>query len=651
MKLLKLFSICIFTIAISGFNYSCISNVPQTDNQSVGELKEDAFQRRWSYVSETSAVIYWQLEEISLSARSFVEYGETKNLGKQTNITKKPRWSHFHRLTGLLSGNNYFYRMVIINPSDGKRTESEIINFTPQLIKGAIHIPEEMPDGPPYLLDQDNVCYVLTEDIRADGSAFILKGSKTTLDLDGHTVVFGDDTDEQVYGVRIISRDSSKVTNGKIVQGARSYDYSAGIASLDRTFERPASTEVSGISTDVHLKNTWPMNFTHIEQLEVHHCDIYSRVTEVECRHYPGNALLRIYTYGGYIHVHDNILTEGCHWGIVVKALSRTVRDVELNNNDIQHHQQYVNGYALSPGSGAIVHHNKITSSGRGVHLTGEGTEFFDNYINTKGHQQLSDYPARTRPFQHRLIELHGIKFEGRLANNCKIFNNYVKITQYLPVDSDGVGEPEDKMDNGVYIKSTASSLDNESLVDKTQNWEKDRWRYYFVKYHPDLPPAKITGNDKNTLYGDFEDVTPDEYTIYMVWEYVPPTPLNLACYEPNGMNEIYNNTFIGITNYKTVWHGDYGDTGDWATSIMLIAMNKGPAEKGKYSAFVHDNQFYSNDLFFNSGWKINMTIKLEDNVFTLLKKPFSIERDSRIFDVGEKFEKLVRESKNTFIN
>ncbi|MCK5463549.1 MAG: hypothetical protein KAI95_11050, partial [Bacteroidales bacterium] len=169
-------------------------------------------------------------------------------------------------------------------------------------------------------------------------------------------------------------------------------------------------------------------------------------------------------------------------------------------------------------------------------------------------------------------------------------------------------------------------------------------------KYHPDLPPARITGNDANTLYGEFEEQDPGEYTIYMVWEYVPPTPLNLACYDPNGMNEIYDNTFIGITHYKEVWHGDYGNTGDWATAIMMIGMDRGPADPGKYTAYVHDNQFFSNDLFFNSGWEVDMTIKLENNTFTLLKEPFAIDRESRIFDVGESFEKEVRASKNTFI-
>lgn len=622
-----------------------------TARETVGTNQNSGvFQRQWNYVSENSAVIYWQLADISKSVTSFIEYGKSKKLGKQTPQTKKTRWSHFHRLTGLEPGTTYFYKMVVVDPLDGKRTESKLYQLTPKRIQGAVYIPNDLSGNPPYLLDKDNAHYVLTKDVTTDGTAFILGGSKTTLDLNGHTVTFGNDTPERVYGVQITSRDSCRVVNGKIAQGARSFDYSAAIASLDRAFERPAATEIYGISTDVHLKDALPMNFTHIEQLDVHHNDIYSRVTELECRHYPGNVLLRVYTYGGNIHLHDNLLTEGCHWGIVVKALSRTIRNVEVDHNDIYHHQQYVNGYAISPGSGALVHHNKITSTGRGIHLTGEGTQCYNNYIYTRGHQQLSDLPARTRPFHHRLIELHGIKFEGRNAKNCKIYNNFVRITQPQPVDSNGKGELTDKRDNGVYIRSNATSIEKGKLIDKNQNWENDRWRFYYVKYDPNKPPIKITGNDATTLYGDFEAIHPSEYTLYMKWTYVPPTPLNIACYDPNGMNEIYNNTFIGTTTYKNTRHGDYGDSGEWATSIMFVSMNKGPAEEGKYSAYVHDNRFFSNDLFINSYTDINMDIRLENNTFELLNEPFITDRDNRIRNVGKDYEAQIRNNNNEFI-
>ena len=139
-----------------------------------------------------------------------------------------------------------------------------------------------------------------------------------------------------------------------------------------------------------------------------------------------------------------------------------------------------------------------------------------------------------------------GFKFEGGSARKCKIYNNFVRITQPQPVDSNGIGDPSGKVNNGVYIHSRATRIEDGTLLDESQHWEKDRWRFYFVKVDPDKPPVKITGNDATTLYGDFEAQDPSEYTLYMIWNYVAPTPLNLACYDRNGMNEIYNNTFIG---------------------------------------------------------------------------------------------------------
>ena len=325
------------------------------------------------------------------------------------------------------------------------------------------------------------------------------------------------------------------------------------------------------------------------------------------------------------------------------------MKNVEIDHNDIQHHQQYVNGYAISPCAFSDVHDNKITSTGRGIHLTGEGILLHDNYLDTKGHMTLSDLPERTRPFHHRMIELHGIKLEGSRVRNCRIYNNFVRITQAQPVDSGGYGDPLNKMENGVYIRSKATAISLTKLTDANANWEKDRWRHYFLRYAPDQPPVLIDSSDSHNLYANLANVKPGNYSVYMKWNYVAPTPLNIACYDPNAMNEIFNNTFIGITTYKKTRHGDYGDSGEWATAIMMIAMTKGPADPGKYSAFVHDNQFYSNDLFYNSGWDVNMTINIENNTFTLLKDPFTTERTSRIHEVGPWFTKKIEKSHNTY--
>ena len=606
--------------------------------------ENDPFQRRWSFVSETSAVIYWQLAEIGTAAVSYVEYGRTKDLGQRTKTTDKPRWSHLHALKNLETGNTCFYRMAVIDSESQQEQKSEILQFATVRKKEAVRIPQEV-SGPPYVLDRPGGYYILTADMTADGTAFEIAAAGVTLDLDGHTVVFGNNTTEQVYGVRFANPGKGTLCNGRIVQGKKSRDYSAAIASL----KRPEPTEVFGITTDVHLKCAYPMHLSNATRARVHHNHFYSRVTELESRHYPGNALLLVYIYGGDIHIHDNLLTEGCHRGIHTRILSRTVRNVEVDHNDIEHHQQYVNGYALIPCPNSEFHHNKVTSTGRGAHLNGEGILFHHNYLDTRGHMHLSDLPARTRPFKHQMIELHGIKFEGRYARNCKVYNNFMRITQLLPRDSDGRGSPVDKIDDGIYLRSTATSMAPDRLVDSRRNWEEDRWKNYFVKYSPGLPPARITGNDATTLFADFKSTNPGEYSIYMKWAYVPPTPLNIAGYDPNAMNEVYDNEFIGLTHYRKTRHGDYGDSGEWATAIMFIEMKHGPAEPGKYSVYIHDNRFVSNDLFLNGSSPVNMTVRLENNTFTLAQTPFATERESRFRVVGPAIEKEVNSGGNVF--
>ena len=117
-------------------------------------------------------------------------------------------------------------------------------------------------------------------------------------------------------------------------------------------------------------------------------------------------------------------------------------------------------------------------------------------------------------------------------------------------------------------LRSRATSPAPDRLVDETQNWEPDRWKGYLVKYAPQLLPAVIAGNNANTLFGEFRANTPSEYAIYMKWGYIPATPLNIACYDPNAMNGIHDNTFVALTHYQQTRHGAYGDSGQWASSI-----------------------------------------------------------------------------------
>jgi hypothetical protein len=77
--------------------------------------------------------------------------------------------------------------------------------------------------------------------------------------------------------------------------------------------------------------------------------------------------------------------------------------------------------------------------------------------------------------------------------------------------------------------------------------------------------------------------------------------------------------------------------------------MKYGLSDMDKYAAWVHNNKFFSNDLFLNTGVEVNMTVRVENNTFTLLKKPFATAEVNRIRGVGQAFEKQVRNGNNVF--
>jgi len=167
----------------------------------------------------------------------------------------------------LETGVTYHYRLVVFDFKTDQTTKSNILTFTTKKAENAIRIPQEVK-GPPFILDKADATYILTKDVAADGQAFVITGANVTLDLDGHTVVFGNNTAEQVSGVLAKSEGKATVCNGHIVQGAKCKAYSTAVESRWRT----QPTEILGISTDVHLPNAYPVKFLgKAENVRIHH--------------------------------------------------------------------------------------------------------------------------------------------------------------------------------------------------------------------------------------------------------------------------------------------------------------------------------------------------------------------------------------------
>jgi len=130
-------------------------------------------------------------------------------------------------------------------------------------------------------------------------------------------------------------------------------------------------------------------------------------------------------------------------------------------------------------------------------------------------------------------------------------------------------------------------------------------------------------------------------------WDYVPATPLNVACYDPNAMNEVYNNTIVAITKYAKTRHGGYGASGQWASAVFFVGMTGGPAEKGKHSIYIHGNRFISNHLFISASREPNMTIRVERNAFELMDDPVAAKAVYR--KIPAAMRKAIEAGGNTF--
>ncbi|GAH80796.1 unnamed protein product, partial [marine sediment metagenome] len=100
-------------------------------------------------------------------------------------------------------------------------------------------------------------------------------------------------------------------------------------------------------------------------------------------------------------------------------------------------------------------------------------------------------------------------------------------------------------------------------------------------------------------------------------------------------------------------FYGGYGASGYWASSIYFDGMPNGPADEGKYCMFIHDNEFFSNNLFVGSSASKrrpdNMTIRIERNSFHLAAVPEPTTGHKPFHGISEDLVEGIRTGGNTF--
>ena len=322
----------------------------------------------WKRESVTSACVYWQTDG---RAWGYVEFGEDSNYGRHTEPFPKPNFAHMHHLTGLASKRTYHYRFVSVGVN-GKRMVSEDKTFTTKSADGMIKIPESIP-GPPFVIEQPGN-YLLTRDVVSDaGDVFVVKSEGVTLDLDGHTVVYG--TEPAQGGPGKPARgiycgtpqkpgddeyfkpgDGPSIYNGIILEGPHDAAFSSGVQ-----FGNRSKYEVAGLRVEVRSFLTGALRLTKGgRDARVHHNLLWDLGHAYAHRHKQS----RIFAFsgaGGHAKIHHNVLVNSRNQGI-----SGGGNDTEIYENTVEIVGHSTNSQAIGGGRGGDrnIHDNRIVARG-----------------------------------------------------------------------------------------------------------------------------------------------------------------------------------------------------------------------------------------------------------------------------------------------
>jgi len=371
----------------------------------------------WVYPSERSAAIGF---ETNLPSKTYIEYGLTSSYGQTTQDQTEERYFYLHL----------------------DRT------FTTRSTSGVIHIPQDV-SGPPYVLNQAGATYVLTQDITAEDTAFIITASNITLDLGGNTVIYNNTAKDikgdwlycrnnGEYGIRSQNNTDLKIFNGTIRQGSNSGGCNdSGISFNPIYINGGNNDEIAGVTVDYSgsqlsgIFNHWAGN-TH----EVHHNIILDRGTIITNRH-QGQAAI---AYGGgeanvqNAFVHHNLVKRARQYGLK----GNNFEDNEVYLDSVATNSFGISGTIRSDGYGYSARNNRVF--GTGYHPIGfdwgNQLDIRDNFVHMQGQgpkQQpnadygnqeemagirLTQYGNAHQPYYNNVYENNLIVIKGLQCNS-----------------------------------------------------------------------------------------------------------------------------------------------------------------------------------------------------------------------------------------
>lgn len=276
----------------------------------------------------------------------------------------------------------------------------------------------------------------------------------------------------------------------------------------------------------------------------------------------------------------------------------------------------------LDPSAGAEVdvHDNLLTE---GCHRA----------IAFMGKEEAKSIRIHHNDIRHHMRFTNGYAFNGNLAGGKIYRNRITSIGRTAHLTAPRIE----------YYENWASTKGHMERGDMPQG--SGKWQEIRVELHG----IKFEGKNATQIrvHHNFMQCTqpqPDNQ-----WDWVAVTPLNLGAADPNAMNEIHNNTFVAHTTYKKTRPGPYGKTGNWAAAVWLV--NEAPkSDEGKYYAYLHDNEFISNDIMLGTSSKVSpeLGLRVEKNIFKLGENP--TEKPSVFHRIPPELQQRIQAGQNTFV-
>ncbi len=319
----------------------------------------------------TSASVYWQTDG---RAWGYVEYGEDFKYGIKTQPFEKPNFAHLHHIKGLKKGAKYHYRMVSIGV-DGKKVLSEDKTISTVTDKGM----KILTGNPPYNLNEKGT-YLLTNDASCNsGFGVSVSSSGVTLEMDGHTIVYGAAQPSGVPGQGIYGTGVSnfKIFNGIIREGPHDAAYSHGVSLVGcKNYELAyLRVEVKSFLTGVLYLRKGSNSF------DIHHNLLWDRGHAYANRHQQNRTIDMADGGGADSKFHHNMVVAARN-----QSISGGGPNSEYFENTVELVGHSTNSAAIAVvGAEAKVHHNRIIARGEHPHgIWGSpGVKYFSNKIDS----------------------------------------------------------------------------------------------------------------------------------------------------------------------------------------------------------------------------------------------------------------------------